>query len=65
MATFNGWEIVKNGDWEVVVVEMQYRLGVFGQFAASRLSPIFSHFMAGFLAGQEMKDKGALNAGLC
>ena len=31
IALYNGWEIVKNGQFEVVVVTMQYRLGLFGK----------------------------------
>ncbi|KAJ7819333.1 Alpha/Beta hydrolase protein [Mycena olivaceomarginata] len=44
---YNGAEIVQESNNQVVVVVLQYRLGLFG-----------------FLAGQEIKDNGALNAGL-
>ncbi|KAJ7675719.1 Alpha/Beta hydrolase protein [Mycena polygramma] len=44
---YNGSEIVQESNNQVVVVVIQYRLGLFG-----------------FLAGQEVKDGGALNAGL-
>ncbi|KAJ7819378.1 Alpha/Beta hydrolase protein [Mycena olivaceomarginata] len=44
---YNGAELVQASDNQVVVVIIQYRLGLFG-----------------FLAGQQMKDNGALNAGL-
>ncbi|KAJ6477332.1 Alpha/Beta hydrolase protein [Mycena vitilis] len=44
---YNGAEIVQESKNQVVVVVIQYRLGLFG-----------------FLAGQEVKDGGALNAGL-
>ncbi|KAJ7653507.1 Alpha/Beta hydrolase protein [Mycena rosella] len=44
---FNGAELVDESNRKVVVVTIQYRLGLFG-----------------FLAGKEMKDGGALNAGL-
>ncbi|KAJ7625359.1 Alpha/Beta hydrolase protein [Mycena polygramma] len=44
---YNGAELVQESNNEVVVVVIQYRLGLFG-----------------FLAGQEVKDDGALNAGL-
>ncbi|KAJ7675705.1 Alpha/Beta hydrolase protein [Mycena polygramma] len=44
---YNGAEIVQESNNQVVVVVIQYRLGLFG-----------------FLAGQEVKDGGALNAGL-
>ncbi|KAJ6585083.1 Alpha/Beta hydrolase protein [Mycena capillaripes] len=44
---YNGAELVQESNNEVVVVVIQYRLGLFG-----------------FLAGQQVKDNGALNAGL-
>ncbi|KAJ7442644.1 Alpha/Beta hydrolase protein [Mycena latifolia] len=44
---YNGAELVQESSREVVVVVIQYRLGLFG-----------------FLAGQQVKDDGALNAGL-
>ncbi|KAJ7461506.1 Alpha/Beta hydrolase protein [Mycena latifolia] len=44
---YNGAELVQESNREVVVVILQYRLGLFG-----------------FLAGQQVKDGGALNAGL-
>ncbi|KAJ6585081.1 alpha beta-hydrolase [Mycena capillaripes] len=44
---YNGADLVQESNNEVVVVIIQYRLGLFG-----------------FLAGQEIKDDGALNAGL-
>ncbi|KAF7346433.1 Carboxylic ester hydrolase [Mycena sanguinolenta] len=44
---YNGADLVQDSNNQVVVVVIQYRLGLFG-----------------FLAGQEMKDDGALNAGL-
>ncbi|KAJ6585113.1 Alpha/Beta hydrolase protein [Mycena capillaripes] len=44
---YNGAELVQESNNEVVVVVIQYRLGIFG-----------------FLAGQQIKDGGALNAGL-
>ncbi|KAJ7258056.1 Alpha/Beta hydrolase protein [Mycena haematopus] len=44
---YNGAELVEASNNEVVVVVIQYRLGMFG-----------------FLAGQEVKDGGANNAGL-
>ncbi|KAJ7134870.1 Alpha/Beta hydrolase protein [Mycena epipterygia] len=44
---YNGAELVQESNGEVVVVVIQYRLGLFG-----------------FLAGQQVKDGGALNAGL-
>ncbi|KAJ7704488.1 Alpha/Beta hydrolase protein [Mycena rosella] len=44
---YNGAELVQESNREVVVVVIQYRLGVFG-----------------FLAGQQVKDGGVLNAGL-
>ncbi|KAJ7704491.1 Alpha/Beta hydrolase protein [Mycena rosella] len=44
---YNGAELVQESNREVVVVVIQYRLGVFG-----------------LLAGQQVKDGGALNAGL-
>ncbi|KAI0094263.1 cephalosporin esterase [Irpex rosettiformis] len=44
---FNGDDLIREGGGGLVVVTMDYRLGVFG-----------------FLAGAEVKRKGALNAGL-
>ncbi|KAJ7442601.1 Alpha/Beta hydrolase protein [Mycena latifolia] len=44
---YNGAELVQESNREIVVVVIQYRLGLFG-----------------FLAGQQVKDGGALNAGL-
>ncbi|KAJ6588855.1 Alpha/Beta hydrolase protein [Mycena capillaripes] len=44
---YNGAELVQESNNQVVVVVIQYRLGVFG-----------------FLAGQQIKDGGALNVGL-
>ncbi|KAJ7442655.1 Alpha/Beta hydrolase protein [Mycena latifolia] len=44
---YNGADLVQESNREVVVVVLQYRLGLFG-----------------FLAGQQVKDGGALNAGL-
>ncbi|KAJ7134759.1 alpha beta-hydrolase [Mycena epipterygia] len=44
---YNGAELVQESNREVVVVVIQYRLGLFG-----------------FLAGQQVKEDGALNAGL-
>ncbi|KAJ7461510.1 Alpha/Beta hydrolase protein [Mycena latifolia] len=44
---YNGAELVQESNREVVVVVLQYRLGLFG-----------------FLAGQQVKDGGVLNAGL-
>ncbi|KAF7365109.1 Carboxylic ester hydrolase [Mycena venus] len=44
---YNGAELVQESNNQVVVVVIQYRLGLFG-----------------FLAGQQMKDNGTLNAGL-
>ncbi|KAJ6508683.1 Alpha/Beta hydrolase protein [Mycena sanguinolenta] len=44
---YNGADLVQDSNNQVVVVVIQYRLGLFG-----------------FLAGQQMKDDGALNAGL-
>ncbi|KAJ7781796.1 Alpha/Beta hydrolase protein [Mycena maculata] len=44
---YNGSDLVEESNREIVVVTIQYRLGLFG-----------------FLAGQEVKDGGVLNAGL-
>ncbi|KAJ6458405.1 Alpha/Beta hydrolase protein [Mycena vitilis] len=44
---YNGAELVQESNSKVVVVVIQYRLGLFG-----------------FLAGQQVKDGGVLNAGL-
>lgn len=47
-SAFDGNDLLQESGNGVVVVVLQYRLGLFG-----------------FLAGQEVKDNGALNAGLC
>ncbi|KAJ7704485.1 Alpha/Beta hydrolase protein [Mycena rosella] len=46
-SAYNGADLVQGSNSQVVVVVIQYRLGLFG-----------------FLAGQQVKDGGALNAGL-
>ena len=43
-----GDNLINESDGGIVVVNMEYRLGVFG-----------------FLPGSQVKEKGALNAGLC
>ena len=45
---YDGNDLIREAGGDVVVVVIQYRLGLFG-----------------FLAGQDVKDGGVLNAGLC
>lgn len=45
---YDGNDLIREAGGNVVVVVIQYRLGLFG-----------------FLAGQDVKDEGVLNAGLC
>ena len=59
-----GGDLVNDADGGVVVVEIQYRLGLFGQHDSRFNSNRVSYFISGFLAGSQVKDKGALNAGL-
>ena len=59
-----GGDLVNDADGGVVVVEIQYRLGLFGQHDSHFNSNRVSSFISGFLAGSQIKDKGALNAGL-
>jgi carboxylesterase type B len=62
---YNGAELVQESNREVVVVVIQYRLGLFGNhtFLASK-QKFTLNLLQGFLAGQQIKDGGALNAGL-
>ncbi|KAF7375448.1 COesterase domain-containing protein [Mycena sanguinolenta] len=52
---FNGEDIINQSARGVVVVIIQYRLGIFGQFISS---------LNRFLPGTAVKENGALNAGL-
>ncbi|KAF7375450.1 COesterase domain-containing protein [Mycena sanguinolenta] len=52
---YNGEDIINQSARGVVVVIIQYRLGIFGQFISS---------LNRFLPGTAVKENGALNAGL-
>ena len=57
---------VSEADGGLVVVVVQYRLGMFGVYFQIILCR--NHQLKtgkGFLSGAEVKEKGALNAGLC
>lgn len=66
MTESHGIDLIHDGSDSVIAVEMQYRLGLFGTDSAEqkltgrRLIPL-----TGFIAGNSIKNKGALNAGLC
>jgi hypothetical protein len=60
---YNGAELVQESNNEVVVVVIQYRLGLFGKLCLQYFE-FFLLFPQGFLAGQQVKEDGALNAGL-
>lgn len=45
---FDGNDLLRESNDNVIAVVVQYRLGLFG-----------------FLAGEQVKEHGALNAGLC
>jgi hypothetical protein len=58
--------VIKEAGGGIVVVNMHYRLGIFGKsyFLISLRCVYDVLFVIGFLAGSEVKAKGALNAGL-
>ena len=60
---YSGEDLINDADGGVVVVEIQYRLALFGEWQ-SHWRKIFVHTPSGFLAGSEVKEKGVLNAGL-
>ncbi|KAJ6585112.1 Alpha/Beta hydrolase protein [Mycena capillaripes] len=63
---YNGTELVQESNNEVIVVVIQYRLGLFGKYFRLQTTnyKLFTFFFQGFLAGQQVKDNGTLNAGL-
>lgn len=62
---FNGEDLIRQSNRGIVVVLIQYRLGIFGKPAFSNLVRIeYANQTAGFLAGSAVKKNGALNAGL-
>ena len=66
-AQYDGTDLVNDSLNTVVVVVIQYRLGAFGMLTASEANIISSVGLIlalGFLSGNEIKDQGALNAGL-
>lgn len=63
-AEYNGVDLVDDSLNSVIVVVIQYRLGVFGISVASYYNVIHLTLALGFLPGNEIKAQGALNAGL-
>jgi carboxylesterase type B len=66
-STFNGADLIKESNYGVVTVLVQYRLGLFGMCLLLPL--VFStlrciHYVLGFLSGEAVKQGGALNAGI-
>ncbi|KAJ7442654.1 Alpha/Beta hydrolase protein [Mycena latifolia] len=60
---FNGAELVQESNREVVVVVLQYRLGLFSKDSCyARQQQSLTGPSPGFFAGQQVKDGGALNA---
>lgn len=70
-SSFDGGYLVREANYGVVAVIIQYRLSVFGKYnaiPASRKAPYhiiaFVLLCTGFLSGAKVKENGALNAGL-
>ncbi|KAJ7307855.1 Alpha/Beta hydrolase protein [Mycena albidolilacea] len=63
MSAYNGEDIIRQSDSGVVVVTIQYRLGLFGKLL---LHPGSGDTLTGYIrvAGSAVKKNGALNAGL-
>lgn len=59
-----GDDLVREAGGGIVVVTLEYRLGIFGERSATVVTSIDSDSRPGFLAGQQVKQKGALNLGL-
>ena len=60
---YDGTDLINDAGGDVVVVVIQYRLALFGQCLIVRIERDVHHY-TGFMGGSEMKQKGALNAGL-
>lgn len=61
---YDGTDLINDAGGDVVVVVVQYRLAFFGGYHACNWSVLDVHHLIGFLGGSEVKQKGALNAGL-
>ena len=62
-----GDDLIREAGGGLVVVTFDYRLGVFGTRSSyPRPCRVLSYcsFLIGFLAGEQVHQKGALNAGL-
>ena len=61
----DGTDLINDAGGDVVAVLIQYRLGAFGDYflPPKRRLGVYLYVL-GFLAGNEVKEKGALNAGL-
>ncbi|OJA14238.1 hypothetical protein AZE42_11559 [Rhizopogon vesiculosus] len=59
-----GTDLILHANYGVIVVSIQYRLGVFGMSSPFLCVLKCTHCGLGFLAGEAVKKGGALNAGL-
>lgn len=61
-----GDDLINEAGGGVIVVTLDHRLGVFGAYTwyCCTLTPFDGSHMPGFLAGSQVKEKGALNTGL-
>lgn len=60
----SGTDLITEAGGGIVAVELEYRLGIFGGCLVFPLITFLIDRISGFLSGKEVKDKGALNAGL-
>lgn len=63
---YDGTDLINDAGGDVVVVVIQYRLALFGQCLNvwAKTGCHDTQHYTGFMGGTEMKQKGALNAGL-
>ena len=60
-----GSDLVREAGGGLIAITLDYRLGIFGQsFLRNMLKLANDDEALGFLAGEEVKRKGALNAGI-
>lgn len=60
----SGSDLITEAGGGVVAVELEYRLGIFGEYLVFPFIKFSIDRISGFLSGKEVKQKGALNAGL-